>query len=86
MKKIVIFFCIFIVSIVVFLIDEVLGYGEVGMTFIGSVEGYMGDVDYDVIIVEVGVLGCFVFNLFKGDIIDVMGIGVEFNNVWVRVI
>ena len=86
MKKIVTFFCILIVSIAVLPTDEVLGHGEAGMTLTGSAEGYTGDVDYDATIVEAGVPGRFVFNLFKGNTIDVMGTGVEFNNVWVRVI
>jgi transposase len=64
---------------------RVSAHGEAGMTLTGTADGYTGDVDYDNTFVEVGTSGRFVFNLFKGDTIDVVGTGVEFDDLWVRV-
>ncbi len=60
-------------------------HGTAGLTLTGSVDGYTGDVDYDYLLIEAGVPGRFVFNLFTGDAIDVPGTGVDFDDLWVRI-
>ena len=86
MKKTVTLLCLLVISLTLFPMSKVEAHGGAGLTVTGSLDGYTGDVDYDYLMVEVGVPGRFTFNLFKGDVVDVAGTGVEFNNVWVRII
>jgi hypothetical protein len=86
MKKIVTLLCLLVVSLAVFPTSRVEAHGAAGLTVTGTVDGYTGDVDYDYTVIEAGKPGRFAFNLFKGDVVDVAGTGVEYDDVWVRVI
>lgn len=83
--KSILLFLFLIVSFVFISQTYVYAHGEAGMTMKGSIDGYTGDVDYDNTFVEAGTPGRYVFNLFKGDTIDVAGTGVEFDDLWVRI-
>lgn len=86
MKKIVTIFCLIVVSLAILPVHQVQAHGAAGLTVTGTVDGFTGDVDYDYTVIEAGKPGRFAFNLFKGDVVDVVGTGVEYDDVWVRVI
>ena len=85
MKKIIAIFCLVVTSAVLLPLNNTNAHGEDGLTVAGTVDGYTGDVDYAYKVITAGEPGRYTFNLFEGDVVDVAGTGVEYDDVWVRI-